>query len=173
MLIYLSMIESEADKSLFEQLYIRYKGLMYHIAYRILQNREDAEDAVHQAFVSIAKNIKKITEVDCPKTYGYIVTIIERKSIDSLRANKHIVSTDFEESEPGIEIPPPGEGGLADAIAKLNPRYREVILLHYAYGYKTSELADMLDMKQDSVRRLLWRANEALRKNLEEGGIPV
>ncbi len=38
MLIYLSMIESEADKSLFEQLYIRYKGLMYHIAYRILQN---------------------------------------------------------------------------------------------------------------------------------------
>lgn len=103
MLIYLSMIESEADKSLFEQLYIRYKGLMYHIAYRILQNREDAEDA----------------------------------------------------------------------IAKLNPRYREVILLHYAYGYKTSELADMLDMKQDSVRRLLWRAKEALRKNLEEGGIPV
>lgn len=99
MLIYLSMIESEADKSLFEQLYIRYKGLMYHIAYRILQNREDAEDAVHQAFVSIAKNIKKITEVDCPKTYGYIVTIIERKSIDSLRANKHIVSTDFEESD--------------------------------------------------------------------------
>lgn len=60
MLIYLSMIESEADKSLFEQLYIRYKGLMYHIAYRILQNREDAEDAVHQAFVSIAKNIKKL-----------------------------------------------------------------------------------------------------------------
>lgn len=60
MLIYLSMIESEADKSLFEQLYIRYKGLMYHIAYRILQNREDAEDAVHQAFVSLAKNIKKL-----------------------------------------------------------------------------------------------------------------
>ena len=119
MLVYLSMIESESDKSLFEQLYIRYKGL-------------------------IAKNIKKITEVDCPKTYGYIVTIIERKSIDSLRANKHIVSTDFEESEPGIEIPPPGEGGLADAIAKLNPRYREVILLHYAYGYKTSELARRL-----------------------------
>lgn len=173
MLIYLSMIESESDKSLFEQLYIRYKGLMYHIAYRILQNREDAEDAVHQAFVSIAKNIKKITEVNCPKTYGYIVTIIERKSIDILRANKHIVSTDFEESEPGIEIPPPGEGGLADAIAKLNPRYREVILLHYAYGYKTNELANMLDIKQDSVRRLLWRAKEALKKQLEEGGIPV
>ena len=43
MLVYLSMIESESDKSLFEQLYIRYKGLMYHIAYRILQNREDCE----------------------------------------------------------------------------------------------------------------------------------
>lgn len=140
---------------------------------QILHNREDAEDAVHQAFVSIAKNIKKITEVDCPKTYGYIVITVERKSIDSLRANKHIISTDFEESEPGIEIPPPGEGGLADAIARLIPRYREVILLYYAYGYKTNELADMLGIKQDSVRRLLWRAKEALRKNLEEGGISV
>lgn len=142
MLAYLSMIESESDKSLFEQLYVRYKGLMYHIAYRILKNREDSEDAVHQAFVSIAKNIKKITEVECPKTYGYIVTIIERKSIDSLRANKNIISIDFQEFEPGIEILPPEEDGLADAIAKLRPRYREVILLYYAYGYKTSEIAD-------------------------------
>lgn len=48
MLIYLSMIESEADKSLFEQLYIRYKGLMYHIAYRILQNREGAKMIAEQ-----------------------------------------------------------------------------------------------------------------------------
>lgn len=173
MLAYLSMIEDESDKSLFEQLYVRYKGLMYHIAYRILKNREDSEDAVHQAFVSIAKNIKKIEKVECPKTYGYIVTIIERKSIDSLRANKKIINIDFQESEPGIEIPLPEEVGLADAIAKLRPRYREVILLYYAYGYKTNELADMLDMKPDSVRRLLWRAKEALRKSLEEEGMLV
>lgn len=171
MLIYLSMIESEADKTLFEQLYLKYKGLMYHIAYQILQNREDAEDAVHQSFVSIAKHIEKIAAVDSPKTYGYIVTIIERKSIDGLRAKKHIVSIDFEDSEPGIEIPLPGDGGLADAIAKLKPSYREAILLHYAYGYRTNELARMLGMKPDAVRKLLWRAKVALRKKLEEEGV--
>lgn len=173
MLIYLSMIESEADKTLFEQLYLKYKGLMYHIAYQILQNREDAEDAVHQSFVSIAKHIKKITAVESPKTYGYIVTIIERKSIDCLRAKKHIITTDFENSEPGIEIPPPGEGEVEDAIAKLKPSYREVILLRYAYGYKTTELAKILEMKPDTVRKLLWRAKEALKKNLEKGGVSV
>lgn len=170
MLIYLSMIESELDKTLFEQLYINYKGLMYHIAYQILRNWEDAEDAVHQSFVSIAKNIIKIKKVDCPETYGYIVTTIERKSIDTLRANKRVISLNFDEFEPGIEIQPPSEDDLAGALAKLQPSYREAILLRYAYGYKTSELADMLEMKPDTVRKLLWRAKEALKKNLEEGG---
>lgn len=50
MLIYLQMIESEADKSKFEQLYLKYRSLMLRVAMRILHNEQDAEDAVHQAF---------------------------------------------------------------------------------------------------------------------------
>lgn len=53
MLIYLQMIESEADKSKFERLYLRYRGLMFSVAMRLLSNEQDAEDAVHQAFLSI------------------------------------------------------------------------------------------------------------------------
>ena len=53
MIIYLQMIESDEDKSKFEQLYIMYKGLMFHVAMKILKNEFDAEDAVHQAFLSL------------------------------------------------------------------------------------------------------------------------
>ena len=59
MLIYLQMIETPEEKSVFEQIYLEYRGLMYHVAYEILHNEQEAEDAVHQAFAKIAENIKK------------------------------------------------------------------------------------------------------------------
>ena len=62
MIIYMQMLETPEEKSKFEQLYLEYKGLMFHVAYEILHNEQDAEDAVHQAFVKIAENIKKIDD---------------------------------------------------------------------------------------------------------------
>lgn len=76
MLIYLQMLESPEEKSILEQIYLEYRGLMYHVAYEILHNEQDAEDAVHHAFVKIAENIKKITDPVCPKTHSYVVTIV-------------------------------------------------------------------------------------------------
>lgn len=73
MIIYLQMIESDEDKSKFEQLYIMYKGLMFHVAMKILKNEFDAEDAVHQAFLSLIENLKKISDVKCPKTRAFCV----------------------------------------------------------------------------------------------------
>lgn len=67
MLLYLQMLETPEEKSLFEQIYLEYRGLMYHVAYEILHNDQDAEDAVHQAFVKIVENIKKIDDPVCPK----------------------------------------------------------------------------------------------------------
>lgn len=68
MLIYLQMLETPEEKSLFEQIYLEYRGLMYHVAYEILHNEQDAEDAVHQAFIKIAENIKKIYCLRCNTT---------------------------------------------------------------------------------------------------------
>ena len=59
MLIYLMMIDSPEDQSKFEKVYLTYKGPMYHTAYKVLNNEEDA---VHNAFVKIAENISKIGE---------------------------------------------------------------------------------------------------------------
>ncbi len=168
MLIYLQMIESEADKSKFELLYLRYRGLMFSVAMRLLSSEQDAEDAVHQAFLSIIEHLDRITEIDCPKTRSYVVIITEHKAIDLLRAGAKTVPIDFEASAVGIEIPAPGDGGLADAMAKLPARYREVLLLRYDNGYSTREIAQMFRMKPDAAQKVLWRAKEALRKKLEE-----
>lgn len=170
MLIYLQMIESDEDKAKFELLYLEYRQLMFYTAKRYLTTQEDLEDAVHQAFVSIIENLHNVHEIYCLETKGYIVTITERKAIDILRERNRVSSVKFAEALPGIEIPLPIDGGLGDAIAKLPAQYREVILLRYAYGYKTKEIGKMLGKSPGAVQRQLWRAKDALQKQLERLG---
>lgn len=59
MIVYLQMIDTPEDRSKFEQIYLEYRGLMFHVANEILHNEQDAEDTVHQAFVNVAKIWKK------------------------------------------------------------------------------------------------------------------
>ena len=173
MLIYLQMIESEEDKSKFEALYNQYKQAMYAAAFRVVKNQYDAEDAVHQAFLSLIKNLDKIKTVDCPKTRSYVVITSENKAIDIIRSRKHLAGDDLTESLPGMDIPMPGDNGLADAMAKLPARYREVLLLRCDNGFSTREIAKMMGMNEGNMQKLIWRAKEALRKQLDKdnGGV--
>ena len=61
MLIYMAMIDSPNDRDKFERIYHKYRFLMLNVAKKILTNHHDAEDAVHQAFISIIENIDKIS----------------------------------------------------------------------------------------------------------------
>ena len=54
MIIYLQTIDDPEDSAKFEQLYEHYRSYMLKIANKILENEFDAEDAVHNAFVSIS-----------------------------------------------------------------------------------------------------------------------
>ena len=168
MLVYLQALSSEQERAAFETLYLHYRSLMLSVARRFLPEPQDAEDAVHQAFLSILKNFNKISVIDCPETRAFVVIIVERKALDILRSRQKTVP--LEEMERGVEIPLPGDSGLADALAKLPARYRQVLLLRFAYGYTTRELAKEFGMNQGSVQKLIWRAKEALEKLYEEGG---
>ena len=63
MIVYLQMIETDEDKSKFEEIYQEYRNLMYYVAYKRMQHEQDAEDVVHHVFVKIAENIKNIEPV--------------------------------------------------------------------------------------------------------------
>jgi len=165
---YLQMIESPEDKLKFEHIYETYKKHMYYIAYGILHNVYDAEDAVHHAFVSIAKHIKTVRCENENELKAFVALIVERKAYDMIDKNKKYVPMDIDDTTYGYEIPLPGDSGLGDALAKLPARYREVILLRYAKGYTTKEIAKLFDIKQDSVQKLLKRAKEKLAEQLNE-----
>lgn len=170
MLIYLQMIETDADKSKFEQLYTAYRGLMFHVAMKLLQNPEDAEDAVSQAFIKIVEHISKISEPVCPKTKQFIVTIVENKAIDILRArNKHFtVPLDEVEyglcSQTNMEV----SGELAHCIMKLPAQQRQVIWLKYHHGYNLHEIATLLNISLVGAQKIDQRAKKKLKELYKE-----
>lgn len=170
MLIYLQMIEDEEEKSKFIQIYTKYKDLMFCVAKRILGNDADAEDAVHEAFLASLKHLHKFSEIECPETRSYFVIIVENKAIDHFRKRKHETDV-YDDARSGIEIPMPGDHGLEDALASLEPNYRQVILLRYDNGYSAKEIAAMLGKSQASVEKMLWRAKIKLEMRLREIGV--
>lgn len=171
MFVYLMMIDSSEDQSKFEKIYLRYKGLMYHIAYKILNNEQDAEDAVHSAFVKVAENISKIGEPECPKTQSYVVTIVEHKAIDLYRGNQRRNSVNYIDDISGIAIEENKVHGLAACMAKLSPRYRQIILLKYYHGFSCREIAKQLNITESNAIKLDQRAKKKLLQICREEGI--
>ena len=171
MLIYLQMIDEPQDRHKFIKVYKTYVKLMFYVANRILHNTHDAEDAVQQAFISIAKNIKKISEVECPKTKSYVVTIVENKAIDLLRVKERRGEMELNEDINGLSVEYTGENSLAACILRLPARYREVILLKYEQGYSTREIAKMLKLTESNASKLLQRAQNKLEELCREEGL--
>ena len=77
LMMHLSLIETQEDKSKFEELYYHYRKNMYLCAKRILKNEILAEDAVHDAFIRIIKYLKEIEDVRSDQTKNLIIVIVE------------------------------------------------------------------------------------------------
>ena len=173
MIVYLSMIETEDDRSRFEIIYHEYKRLMFYVANRILQNEYDSEDAVHQAFLKIAEIIEKIDDPKCPKTRSLVVTIVERKAIDQYRARKKQSRLSLDEEYINVPVADeledvPARLHFAKAMALLPTRYRELLLLKYDCGYSDQEIAQMLSMSKENVKKTIQRAKAKLSAIMDE-----
>ena len=173
MFIYLAMIEAPEERDRFERIYLKYRYLMLHVANNILQNHHDAEDAVHEAFIAVIKNLEKFSDVESPKTRSLIVLIVERKAIDILRKKQKEDFLEINEAIVGIELSVPGDLGVADALARLPAHYREVLLMRYDNGLTTREIAKLLDITESGVRKMLGRAKRELRSELQKDGVAI
>ena len=163
---YLPMLESEADKAKFARLYQKYVRLMFSAANRLLRESADAEDAVHQAFLTVIRNLDRVAEVDSPETRSLLVVIARRKAIDILRSRRNVRNAGLMEELVRVEAPLPGESGLAEALSRLPERYRKVLLLRYEDGVRTRDIARLLGLKLATAQKLIWRAREALKREL-------
>lgn len=173
LMMYLATIETSTNQSKFEAIYTKYKNLMFYIANKILKDEADAEDAVHQAFVKIIEVLDKIDAPECPQTRGLIVTIVERKAIDLYRRRNRTIILPIHEENGSIssssEIETiPEQTHIAQSIAALPAKYRELLLLKYDCGYSEHEIAEIFSMTDSNVKKTIQRAKAKLRQILEE-----
>ncbi len=170
MLIYLAALESGDDKLKFERLYRAYRALMFQVARRVLRSEQDAEDAVHQAFLKLAEAPELLPEAPGPRARALLVTVAERKAIDLWRVRQRRPTEELDETVLVYDRPVEPDGTLAAAMAALPPRYREVLLLKYYNGYSNGEIAQLLSLENANVSQLLHRGRERLARELQERG---
>ena len=171
--LYLSMIDTPEEKDKFRELYETYKQDMFAVAYGILNNVEDAEDAVSQAFFSIAENFTKISQIDCHDLRSYVVIIIRNAALNIYRKNKtersHSIAVGYDLSKYIEKYPDSDYSLMVSSINELSQDDREILMMYRYYGFTAKQIGKQLDISEDAVRKRVERAKEKLREILEKG----
>ena len=162
MVTYLQMIETDDGRTKFEEIYEAYSSLMYRVAFKRLNHEQDAQDVVQHVFMKIAENIKNI-EPACAKTKRLVMTMVENRATDVLRARSSQTGQEYTENS-GVSEAPKIDNTLVECILQLSESQRNIIWLKYYHGYNLREIAELLDISLVWAQKLDQRA----KKRLEE-----
>lgn len=146
-----------------EQAYRKYADMLYRIALTYMGSREDAEDAVHNAFVKFIEKAPSFS--DDTQERAWIVRVTVNKCLDAKRRRKIREYTPLEDAEVRSEAADADElpAALRDALDKLPGKLRIVTVLHYFEGFSVAETAAMTATKESAVKMRLSRARERLK----------
>jgi RNA polymerase sigma-70 factor (ECF subfamily) len=143
-----------------------HRGRLYGIAYSILRNHADAEDALQGAFLKAWRAWPKLADRNVAG--AWLTRICVNQCIDHRRGLA--VLRRHEAAEP-CAVPDEAQlrGALLDfdrAYRKLSRRQRAVLTLHHRHGYSIDECAEILGCGSGSVRTHLARAIARLREEM-------
>lgn len=172
--IYISVLESEDSKTKFEELYITYKQYMYSVSFNILKNVHDSEDAVHQAFLAIANNFEKVSQLSCQELKPYVVIIVRNVSINIYNKNKRQLDRFVELNEDTVPVEVDffekySYELLLNSIFRLDEIYKDVLYLRYVIGFSAKEIAKIFDVSEEVIWKRTQRAKNQLKELLKEG----
>lgn len=155
------------------QLYDTYGDMLFRLAYSIMLNQADAEDAVQDIFIKIIGKIPEFASSSQEK--AWITKVLANHCKDMLRKRKLRLYTPLEEvleqSGHGLSVPGPEDNGgteLFQMILSLGEKYREPLILHYFEGFSIEEVSEILSIGQSAVKMRLSRGREMIRKKMEE-----
>lgn len=173
--LYMSFIDDEKNKPKFEIIYYTYREKMLLMADSVLHNRQDAEDAVHDTFIKIARNMKSIGEPESNKTLSYVLKATKNTAINLHNKNKSndnriyfdtIDDISDHEFLDKLDISE-NYNKVVQAILKLDDKYKDVMFYHFVQEMKVSEVADLLGRKKSTVKQQLVRGKKLLLETLD------
>jgi RNA polymerase sigma-70 factor (ECF subfamily) len=170
---YLAMLESEEDKNSFTKLYEQFRFPCYHVALKITQSRELAEDAVHNAFIAVIKHKDEIFDLPCGKWKSKIVIITKNKAIDLIRAEKTRAYSPIDDmgdaaSADGFDISSVIEDQeayeyLINCIGSLPEIYISALEMRCVLDMSNQEISDYLGITPKAVSMRISRAKIMLK----------
>lgn len=153
----------------FDDLYRLYATDVLRVSYYYLGNREQAEDVTQDVFVRL---IIYQPELEQGREKAWLFKVALNRCRDIWRGSwfKKVVL-----GHPAFELyPAPDEIGiaadkydLAEAVSRLRPEFKEVVLLFYYQGFSVTEIADMLGIAEGTVSSRLSRARNKLQEELK------
>lgn len=167
----------EGDRGAFGQLVERYERPVFSLAYRMMGNASDAEDAAQEAFF---KAFRALGSYDAGRSFStWLLSITAHHCIDRIRRRKNNeVSLDGMPQyrwQPGTSVDPQvaaersGEAETVRAgLAALPEDYRVVVVLRYWHDLGYSEIASILGESESAIKSRLHRARRRLAEFLLE-----
>lgn len=157
------------DRSAFSQLVERYTGIVYNQAYRMLNNAQDAEDAVQEIFL---KAYTRLESFDSSRRFvAWLLTIGSNHCIDRIRRQRQVWLTldDVAFWLPGPEAGPERSALererreiVQQALQQLPEHYRLIMVLRYWHDLAYSEIADLTGLTESTVKTRLHRGRKML-----------
>lgn len=139
----------------------------YNLARWLVRNGDDAEDIVQEAFLKAFKAIDTFRGADARV---WTLSIVRNTAMNFLRKHRSDAAVHLDKFEPADRSPNPEQGLLEEsrryqvrrAIARLEPEFRETLVLREIEGLTYKEIADVLDIPAGTVMSRLSRARQRL-----------
>jgi RNA polymerase sigma-70 factor (ECF subfamily) len=156
------------DVRAFEHLYETHGPRLKSVAYHIVGNRQDAEDAVQETFVKLFRAIHGFQGESGIGTW--LCRILINVCYDVARRRKR--EADPEEHRLETRAAPPGQVAmkvaLESALRRIHPKHRMVFLLFEAEGLRHAEIAAILEIPEGTSKAWLFEAKKELKRMLTE-----
>lgn len=166
-LVYLLKLRTRES---FTELYDKYSPALYGIISKIINDAIAAEDVLQEAFVKIWKNIDNYTE-EKGTLFTWTLSIARHTAIDYLRSKQNKLRHQIQNSDTNeyieniVPVQPENTSfGYRNIIAKLEPKYRQVLDLVYFFGYTQDEVSKILDLPLGTVKTRARTGLQMLRK---------
>ena len=158
------------DADAFTELMMSQMQTMYKTARAILNNEEDAADAISDTILACWEKLGQLRENKYFRTW--LTKILVNKCKDIIRKKQNLLFTD---EMPEIPSKDYGYENLEwkQTLNELDERYRTILILYYVEGFKTSEIAEIMELPESTVRTRLSRGREKMAQrygNMERKG---
>jgi len=174
-----AFIYDEQAKQFILEIYDKYREGMLRLAYSKLSDWHDAEDAVEESFINIARNYEKIIDSKDCEIKKYIVRTVTNTSYKIIDKKSRSILSDIDTIEKHLQLVDSAEeialseishDELKYSIDNLSPRFRLILNMKFI-GYSNKEIAEELDVNADTIRVMLFRIRAVLKKSKKEGNL--